>query len=405
MKSIKELSRKLAQQWQSAQHREQRLLKNYSWPIRLSIGRPSADEVKNQSAKVQTHLKHWRAEKLGQIEWTEVSYQSMSQTVKIPDYWLINSPSEWIEACQSKNIQVEFDQLSLLVSQTDGIFHPLWLRQRSLWQNKEISSIIKCAQVAMQITPGMAQGRPLRALSIDNIDNIDTKFLENHRSLLLKLLNIRYSKTEEISPSNHYHIAQIHLPIDDLEQFLGAADDKNQWLLILPLDPTLLPYKQLRLRASELATIPLPASHLVIIENEQCHYQLPKLKNTIAILGAGLNLKWLNNVNFNTKKIAYWGDIDSWGLKMLAMARQAQPQLNALLMGHYTFIKYQEFSVIEPQSASKMSPPHLNNDERQLYQQLIHACILTNSLNNRLEQEFIPEKEVHQCLSQWHQSQ
>ena len=216
-----------------------------------------------------------------------------------------------------------------------------------------------------------------------------SKFLETYRNLLIKLLNVRYD-TQIIS----------------LEQFLDAAEDKKQWLLLIPLSDNLLPYQQLRLRASELATLKLPGSHLLIIENEQCRYHLPSLDNTIAILGAGLNLSWMSNPDFQHKEIAYWGDIDTWGLKMLAMARQAQPKLKALLMSQSLFQKHQQFAVPEPQSAGECTPQPLTEDESQLYQHLIqlsaHATHASSkSKKNRLEQEFIPAAEAKECILNW----
>ena len=55
MKSPRELSKKLARQWSAANHREQRLLSEYQWPLRLSIDRPSAHEFKNTPGQVREH--------------------------------------------------------------------------------------------------------------------------------------------------------------------------------------------------------------------------------------------------------------------------------------------------------------------------------------------------------------
>ncbi len=394
MKSPKQLSQKLARQWQSAKYREQRLLGKSQWPIKLNIGRPSANEFKNTSIQVRAHLQSWREESIGQIQWTDVSYQSASEPVNIPDYWLITSPSEWVAACRNQTISHEFEVLSQIVTQIEPLFHSLLVRQRSLWLNYPVKIIIQCAEVAMQLQPGMAAGRPLRAISLADMD---TKFLETYRKTLIKLLNVRFNPAEKIenSTSSQYQITS-------LEQFLDAAEDKNQWLLVIPLSDNLFPYQQLRLRASELATLKLPGSHLLIVENEQCRYHLPPLNNTIAILGAGLNLNWMSNPDFQHKQIAYWGDIDTWGLKMLAMARQAQAKLSALLMDQSIFQKYQKFAVPEPQSTREPPPHPLTEDEAELYQHLIQLSRHSTISKNRLEQEFIPAAEVKESLLNWY---
>jgi hypothetical protein len=378
MKTPAELSHKLAQQWYVSEYREQRLLGGCQWPLKLSIGRPPGKILKNDAAQVREHLKLWRLEPVGQVIWEPVVYQSASHAVDIPCYWLIKNPSEWIAACRNLQTSREFGKLSDIVSQVDAQFHSLLVRQRSLWHKQPGSEIIQCCQVAMSLKPGIAKGRPLRAL---NVAHIDSKFIEQHRPLLVKLLNRRFNDLlKEIS----------------LEQFLDVADDQDQWLLIIPLGEHLLDYQQLRLRARELHHLKLAGSHLLVIENEQCRYQLPVLDNTLAILGAGLNLSWMSNLDFKHKQIAYWGDIDTWGLKMLAMARQAQPDLTPVLMNNSLFQQYQNFTVAEPKQAGDKVPQALTEEERQLYRTLLQAP------KGRLEQEFIPVDVVKATLQQWH---
>ena len=82
----------------------------------------------------------------------------------------------------------------------------------------------------------------------------------------------------------------------------------------------------------ELTSVLLPASRILIVENERCLYQLPIMENTIVILGAGFNLGWIHAETLAGKSIAYWGDIDTWGLVMLAKARSLRPGIHVLLM-------------------------------------------------------------------------
>ena len=45
------------------------------------------------------------------------------------------------------------------------------------------------------------------------------------------------------------------------------------------------------------------------------------------------------------EKIAYWGDIDSWGLQLLARARQLQPEIHALLMEQEIYDKFSDHAL------------------------------------------------------------
>ncbi|MCM3262446.1 DUF2220 family protein, partial [Paenibacillus lautus] len=149
--------------------------------------------------------------------------------------------------------------------------------QRSLWSSKPLSEVIATAQLATQLTPGCAKGRPLRLLAEFGVD---TKFFERNASLLTKLLDERYEGA----------VAE-----QGLTTFLDAFEERGHWVLVVPLGPDLLPFKQIRLTTAELGETDLPGSRLLIVENEQCSHLLPRLPDTLAVLGAGLDLQWLDS--------------------------------------------------------------------------------------------------------------
>jgi len=60
-----------------------------------------------------------------------------------------------------------------------------------------------------------------------------------------------------------------------------------------------------------------------------------------------LQALWLDD-----RALAYWGDLDTWGLSMLAMARLQRPHLKALMMDAATFSEFApRHAVIEPVKA------------------------------------------------------
>ncbi|BBI50056.1 hypothetical protein HORIV_24770 [Vreelandella olivaria] len=144
---------------------------------------------------------------------------------------------------------------------------------------------------------------------------MDTKFIERHSVLLTRLLDERYDGM----------VSQ-----QGLSGFLDAPDDKDHWLLVVPLAPGLLPFQRQRITARELAEVGLPGARVVVVENEQCEHLLPAMPDTVAVLGAGLDIHWLAGGALQHKVVAYWGDMDTWGLVMLARARQALPSITPL---------------------------------------------------------------------------
>ncbi|EPY4583454.1 DUF3322 domain-containing protein [Klebsiella variicola] len=378
MYSPDELREKLARQWDNAKLRAERLLPPGNWPLCLTIGKPSAKIFAEQPQRVLQHVQLWRQVAVGRVEWEEVSYRASDGPVSMPLRWIMNGPSDWINAAADATVSREFRLLEGIIEQVDPIFHPLLISHRSLWRNKGSQDIISAARLASRLEPGCAKGLPLRLLSGQGVD---TKFIENNILLLTRLLDMRFSG--EASEQG-------------LTTFLDAFDESSHWVLVVPLSPGLLPFKKCRVTTAELAETTLPASRVLMIENEQCLHQLPELSDTIAVLGCGLDVQWLSSVVLDKKRVAYWGDMDSWGLLMLARARRCRPTLDVLLMNRELFEQYASHSAVpEPVKAQEAIPDGLLNEEGDFYRYL--TCLP----RGRLEQEFLPAGVVGEELVRW----
>jgi hypothetical protein len=378
MKTPADLAARWLKQWRLADNREVRLLHADAWPIALGIGRPTAAELTHQIDRVRDHLQRWRAVTIGQVAWEPVNFRSASEPVIVPVSWQLHRPAEWATATGDPSVDAEFARLQRLLHAIDSRFHRLIVRQPFLTEDKRIADVVAAAKVALELTPGCACGRPLRALSVGGID---TKFFERHRTLMTQLLDVLFDGE-----------------VDNLglEGFLGALDDTDHWLLIAPLERGLLPFRQLRVRTKELMDATLPGSRVLVVENESSLYQLPQVSDTVAILGAGLDLGWLEAPGFDGKQLAYWGDLDTWGLQMLATARGYRPQLRALLMTRDIFDAYAALSAVaEPSPAAESPPMALTESESMLY------CHMLTLERGRLEQEFLPADQVHHAVETW----
>ena len=387
MKSPQELAARLAQQWSSADWRERQLLGGSgSWPLVFPIGQPGAQVFMNDAALLRSHLQQWRnveQQGLGSVQWQERSYRGSNDAIAVPTHWQLNRPSEWLTAIQQlrpaghAQVKAEYSRLCSIIAAVEHPgFQRLLVRRLNQWQNVSVDDVKTAARLAMQLEPGCAQNRPLRALAVDGNDS---KFYERHTGLLTALLDERFAK--EASRQG-------------LSNFLGALIEDDHWLLVAPLAQGLLPFARLRVSASELRTTALPSRNILLVENEQCLHQLPMpVDDTIAILGAGLNLNWLDALWLKDRRIAYWGDMDTWGLLMLETARNKLPQLQALLMDLDTFKEYQNQAVSEPihacvtsfsQPAEAVLDAHLRSLEK-----------------GRLEQEFLPVSRVKKAVHDW----
>ena len=310
--------------------------------------------------------------------WECVTFRSASEPISVPVQWILHSPSDWIAAINNTQVAGEFARLIHLREGADPVFQRLLIRQESLWRDRSDKDVWLALQLAMNLSQGCAQGLPLRALALNGIDS---KFYERNRQLIIQLLDIRFDGV----------VSWL-----GLEQFLGAAQDNHHWLLLVDLDGCLLPFRQIRVSDKDLLETALPGTHLLIVENERCHHQLPKCSNTLAILGAGQNLAWMAASWLSTKQVAYWGDIDSWGLHMLAQARNYQPDLTPLLMSKNSVeLHGKNKAVAEAEPIRALPARGLTESELQLFSWLLLQE------KGRLEQEFIAKESVVQAIRQW----
>ncbi|WP_182285143.1 Wadjet anti-phage system protein JetD domain-containing protein [Comamonas testosteroni] len=386
MKSPQDLVAKLAQQWQSADWRERQLLGGASaWPVVLSIGQPTTQVFMGDSSLLQRHLQQWRSieqQGPGTVQWQARRYRGSNDVIEVPTHWQLARPSEWLAAIQQlkapghAQIRADYTRLStIIMAVKHNGFQCLLVRRLTQWQGILTKDIISAAQMALQLEPGCAQGKPLRALSVQGNDS---KFYERHAGLLTALLDERFDK--EVSRQG-------------LTVFLGALAEDDHWLLVVPLAPGLLPFARQRVPASELQATQLPATRILLVENERSLHQLPQQQGTIAILGAGLNLNWLDAPWLRERSVAYWGDLDTWGLAMLATARQHLPHLHALLMDRNTFDTHSHLAVTEPVHAQEF--PALPPEQAAL------DAHLRGLERGRLEQEFLPASLVKQAVQAW----
>jgi hypothetical protein len=378
MKSPNDIRQRLIRQWHQPSIRTQRLLSAEAWPLQIDIGKPSAQMVAAQVNAVQEHVKFWRAVTVGEVEWQWLNYRASAEPVCMPKCWRLRNPSEWVAAGGDTAIQQEYRFLEAVVSQVPEIFHASLVSQRNLWQTKSAAEVVAAANLAIRLSPGCAGGKPLRLLSEYGVD---TKFFERHSQLLTRLLDERFDGA----------VAE-----QGLTTFLDALEESDHWLLVAPLAEDILPFKRQRVSVTELEQTGLPCSRILVVENEKCLHLLPYMSDTVAILGAGLNLQWLQSPRFAGKKIGYWGDLDTWGLLMLARARQYHADIVPLLMNQEIFLEHSAGkAVVEPVQASPSNLDSLTERELGLFHYLMQQD------RGRLEQEYLPQSVVEQALLQW----
>lgn len=382
MNSPARLIERLRRQWNATGTRVARLLDPAEdWPITLPIVAPTPREFADQTREVREHRTAWQSVTVGTVIWKEVKYRDAAAPVKMPITWELANSSEW--AAATGDIGVCQEQ-ALIAALFDQYSQP-WVREvvvrwASDFTELDLAVSQQLIAVAASLDAGSAGGKPLRAVSVCGVD---TKFFERHRSLLTQLLDARFEGT----------VSEM-----GLEEFLDAEHEHEHWLLIAQLFDGPLIFPKIRVPATALLTTALPGTHVLIVENERSLHQIPRLENTMAILGAGRDLGWLRATWLSERRVGYWGDIDTWGLALLAEARRHRPKLTALLMNQQTYDGSRASAVPERRSfVTLVGTPHgLVEEERALFE------FLASTPKGRLEQEFLPTSLVQQQLIHWH---
>lgn len=98
---------------------------------------------------------------------------------------------------------------------------------------------------------------------------------------------------------------------------------------------------------AEIGAMPWKPRRVLIAENLQSGLALPVLPDTVAILRLGYGVDVLAELAWVTsaEDVIYWGDIDTHGFAMLAIARSRLPKLQSILMDTETVESHKELLV------------------------------------------------------------
>lgn len=381
MKSPEEIAARLQREWQRKSSRLEMLTTADAWPRQYSIGLPSARDLADKPTAIREHVARWQQVAVGEVIWRQVNYRASSEPLRLPSHWVLQRPSDWVRASSDRQLAADFALLEYLIGQSLPELRDALITHLKLLQGRSREELVSAVELAARLKPGEAQGRPLRLLAGHGVD---TKFFERNRQLMVRLLDARYD--DVVSEQG-------------LHAFLDATPDGEHWLLLMPLQRGLLPFDVQQVRSQELGSLPadvIRASRIIVVENRQCRHLLPELDDTVAILGSGLDLDWLRASWLDGKDVAYWGDIDTWGLTMLAQARLQRDSLTAMLMDRQTFEHHAEGNAVtEPVGAGEELPDGLGVEEQALYRWL------QLSERGRLEQEYLPSAVVHEAFGRW----
>lgn len=241
---------------------------------------------------------------------------------------------------------------------------------------------------------GWLQSHPRPGIYLRQVDlpGIHSKFIEGHRATLVQLLDLALPA--------HAVVASAGAATDFAERYGFRA--KSPRVRLRNLDPgrSLLGTatdEDISVPAETFAQLSPACSHVFITENEINFLAFPAVADAIVIFGAGYGFDALSTANWlQSRKVRYWGDIDTHGFAILDQLRAHFPHTQSFLMDRETLIGHRLLWTEEPQPTLR-DLARLQDDERALYDELRWKRLGDGQV--RLEQERIGYRRIGQALA------
>ena len=404
------ISRIRSREFENIRNLKEHLSGDRNYPLVFRFGLPSAAAVKELIAdrnfiiSYQEYFRAWNGFKHRDLlrfeskKWGLDGCESVPEALEIrnfPELRLILSPE------QNKFIDTAIERAERLSEVTGADCPEIFYRLLPLFAgttgNGVEYSLSDCEfEDLLIIIPQLKRNRGgeqlyLRALPLVHID---TKFIENHDRLLLELLKTvnLFTDADELPDAD---------AIDKLGRFLGVVPRPGGYVNMVVLDPELVGdssvtgrYRQSMLPINELKEHAPVGKNILIVENKDSGFMLPELKDTVAIFGGGKNVAWAANSWLSGKnKVAYWGDLDQSGFRILSDIRlKAGFEIPSLMMDLSTIELHRDRmcadasgETVEPREAER-----LTSAERDAADYLAGA----EPSANRLEQEKLDQDYV-----------
>jgi hypothetical protein len=354
-----------------------------SFPIRLRLQCPDTQALGGQFEETRRWAEGLRA---SAGRWRLVEREARSPVVgsnRIPDQAWLDSLKDALALVGKTKEAARFAELIGATQQQQPELLA-WLHRRSL----AALALEREWQRLLDVV-GWLKAHPRPGVYLRQVDiaGIDSKFLEQHLSVLAELLDLALPP-DAVNPS-----AQGAAQFCQRYGFL----DKPLRIRFRWLDPLAARYgEDVTVTQTSFEQFAVPVSQVFITENEVNFLAFPSLPNAMVIFGGGFGgLARLKNTAWLAKcSVHYWGDLDTHGFAMLDQLRAYLPQAQSFLMNHATLMRHADHWGHEPQ-AQQRDLLRLSADELAVYDSLRSNRIRTGL---RLEQERVAFGWVEQSL-------
>lgn len=367
---------KALRHWSSfAYHRN--CLSGTPWQtLNIPFGKPSGRELLNEFANISASLQVLQASAkaaLGygyQMDLESVTHRQLGEQ-HLPSRICFETEQDFLRFIGKQREATQFKQLA----QQTLACHPKLsavLHDQPRWLLDNLAVWSKLLSVADWF---IAHPRPDIFIRQIDLPGIDSKFIEQHKSQLIVLL-------DTLLPTS-----AIEREAKTFERRYGLRFDQHL-IRIRLLDPAvvLAGLTDLTVPLQDFCRLALPLETVFVTENKINGLTFPPHPKAMVIFALGYGVTSLAEATWlKTMRIIYWGDLDTHGFAMLSRLREIFPHVESMLMDSSTLAANLDLCVTEAASVKEL-PVGLTATERATFTALSSA----NGVNLRLEQERIP---------------
>lgn len=310
--------------------------------------------------------------------------------------WIISLNSK-SAAIKNRGYRVELKTVNNRMLGTNALPFKIWIDTIDdavylLNKKKELHAFLNIIESTEENCPPLLsylERRPLRALSsaaewdrilsvvlwminqrrqdiyLRQIDlpGVHTKFIEQNRTLISELFDIVLPPNliDNSFSANGNFARRYYFKTPPL--FVRFRPPRSSKFLLSGISDVLL-------RAEEFAQIHIKCENVLVVENQINFLALPQTEDTIIIWGAGYGFKNLARaIWLKTKKLYYWGDIDTHGFAILNQFRELFPDTESFLMNRETLLEHIDLCIKEP-TPTIAALKNLTKEETMLYKDI-----------------------------------
>lgn len=367
-----------------------------TWPWVVPLGRPTERDVLTDARSVLAWRDAWvDAKVLGdfEVETDVIAWRAIgTQTVPVRVLFVNTNAIAKVADLLPLWTQV-VTRAKRFVALWPGIEEAM-VREWAMLADWSDDAVLALERVLTWFVDHPKSGLYLRQLPIEGVD---TKWFTEPRKKVVRrlLVAIREAKesvplmaesSEALDPDTTFETVCGLKPLpklirgrllDEVDQkvFYGLSD------LSLPLD--------------EWAQLPLYPEIVFISENLQTGLAFEAHPKSVVFFGLGAGVTQLAAIPWvRTARIIYWGDVDTYGLEILAHLRSVLPQTESVMMNRQTLEAFRGLAVSENRQASGAHVEHLRENEREVFD----ALKVGDLARLRLEQERIPWSVARETL-------